>query len=171
MDTLVTDDQILTYYNKHSDNFKLDSSVVKSIFIQIPKSKSDRYKVMGWIQSNKEDDLIALEDYCYQNAQNFDMGENWQYFGNILARIPKRINNPDEFLKTNKYIESSDSLYAYYVAIQDYRLSKETTPLIFVKSKIQDIIINHRKVKLIEDLENNIYNDAVDQKKFIIYTN
>jgi hypothetical protein len=42
--------------------------------------------------------------------------------------------------------------------------------MVLVKNKIRDIILNNRKVKLIEDLENNIYNDAVDQKKFVIHT-
>jgi len=171
LDTTITDTELQAYYDKHSENFKLDSSVVKAIFIQIPKSISDRYKVNVLTQSNKEEDMIALEDYCYQKAQTFDMGENWQYFGTILNRIPKQIKEPDQFLKSNKYIEVSDSIYAYYVVIQDYRLSDEITPMIFVKNKIRDIVINHRKVKLIEDLENNIYNDAVDQKKFIIHSN
>jgi hypothetical protein len=171
MDTIVTENQVQAYYDKHSGNFKLDSSVVKTIYIQLPKSLHDRHKVRSWMRSKREDDIISLEDYCYQNARNFSMGEEWHYFGTILGEIPRKIKNQESFLKSNKYIETTDSLYAYYIAIQDYKLTNDTTPLVFVKNQIRDILINHRKVKLIEDLENNIYNDAVDQKKFIIHTN
>lgn len=171
LDTIVTDEQVDEYYNFHSGNFKLDSSVVKSIYVQIPKALHDRNNVRRWIRSKKEDDIISLEDYCYQNARNFSMGEDWQYFGSILKDVPRRISNQDVFLQRNRYIETTDSLYAYYVAILEYRLTNDTTPVIFVKNQIHDILINHRKVKLIQDLENNIYNDAVDQKKFIIHTN
>ncbi len=171
LDTVVTDEQIDRYYSKNAGNFRLDSSVVKSIYIQLPKSLYNRNKVRSWMRSKKEDDIITLEDYCYQNARNFSMGEEWQYFGTVLSNLPRKINNQDNFLRYNKYIETTDSLYAYYVAILDYKLTNDTTPVIFVKNKIHDILINHRKVKLIEDLENNIYNDAVNQKKFIIHTN
>lgn len=171
MDTIISESEVQAYYDKHSGNFKLDSSVVKTIYIQLPKSLHDRYKVRSWMRSNREDDIISLEDYCYQNARNFSMGEDWHYFGTILGNVPRKIKDQDKFLKSNKYIETTDSLYAYYIAIQDYKLSNDTTPLVFVKNQIRDILINHRKVKLIEDLENNIYNDAVDQKKFIIHTN
>jgi len=171
LDTVVTPEQIEAYYSKHAGNFKLDSNVVKSVFIQLPKSLHDRYKVRTWMRSNREDDIITLEDYCYQNARDFEMGEEWQYFGPMLSKIPRKIDNQDNFLKSQKFIESTDSLYAYYVSILDYKLTNDTTPLVFVTNQIRDIIINHRKVKLIEDLENNIYNDAVNQKKFIIHTN
>jgi hypothetical protein len=95
---------------------------------------------------------------------------DWKYFGTVLDLIQKKIGNPDVFLKTNSIIETTDSVYAYYVAIYEYKLTNDTTPMVLVKNKIRDIILNNRKVKLIEDLENNIYNDAVDQKKFVIHT-
>lgn len=171
LDTIITESQIEAYYDKHSGNFKLDSSVVKSIYIKVPKSVHDRHKIRTWIRSDREEDLISLEDYCYQHARNFNMGEEWQYFGDLLNMVPRNISDQDRFLMQNKYIETSDSLYAYYVAVKDFKLSNDTTPLRFVQNQIRDILINHRKVKLIEDLENNIYNDAVDQKKFVIHTN
>jgi len=171
MDTAVSDEQINEYYNYNAVNFKLDSSVVKAIYIQLPKSLHSKSSVRKWIRSNKEDDIITLEDYCYQNAHNFDMGEEWIYFGDLLKKTPKKIKNQDRFLRNNKYIEATDSLYKYYIAVLDYKLTNDTTPVIFVRNKIHDIIINHRKVKLIKDLENNIYNDAVDKKRFTILNN
>ncbi len=171
LDTVVTEKQIIDYYKKHADNFRLDSCVVKAIYVQLPKSLYDRYKVRQWIRSKKEEDIISLEDYCYQNARNFNMGENWQYFNRIMSNVPRKITDGSRFLKYNKYIEATDSLYTYYLYFLDYKLPNDTTPVVFVEDKIKDIILNHRKVKLIDDLENNIYNDAVDQKKFIIHTN
>lgn len=171
LDTIVTEAQIEEYYKKHAGNFRLDSNVVKAIFVQIPKSLHDGYQVSNWIKKQTEENMISLEDYCYQNARNFYMGEEWQYFNAILEYIPRNVSNQEQFLKYNRYLEASDSLYRYYLAITDYKLKSDTTPLLFVKPQINDILINHRKVKLIKDLEINIYNDAVNQQKFTIYTN
>ncbi len=171
LDTIVTSAQIAEYYKGNSGNFRLDSSVVKAIYVKVPKSTYDARKVRSWIRSNREDDIISLEDYCYQNAVHFSMGEQWEYFGELLNRTPRRIDDQDHFLNRNRNIEASDSLYKYYITILDYKPSMDTTPMVFVSQQIRDIIINRRKVRFIEDLENDVYRDAINQKKFTIYTN
>lgn len=171
LDTLVTDENIEEYYKENAGNFKLDSSVVKAIFVKLPKSLPDGYKVRSWIRSSREEDIITLEDYCYQNARNFDMGENWLYFSKLLQIIPKYIDDQESFLKYNRFIDAQDSIYRYYVGIIDYKLPADTTPIDFVKPQIKNIILTRRKMQFINDLENNIYRDAVNQKKFTIYAN
>lgn len=171
LDTIITENNISEYYAESAGNFKLDSCVVKAIFVKLPKSLPDVYNVRQWIRSSRETDIISLEDYCYQNARNFDMGENWVYFNHLLNLVPKKIRNQNDFLKYNRYLEAQDSLYKYFVAVLDYKLPQDTTPIDFIKPQIRNIILNHRKMKFINDLENNIYRDAVNQKKFTIYAN
>jgi hypothetical protein len=171
LDTMVAENQIADYYSDHSENFKLDSNAVKAIFVQLPKSVHNGINVGILMRSGIESDLAKLEDYCYQNANNFYLGEEWQYLGSLLNRIPHKSMSQEVFLTNNRYLEAFDSTYNYYLYVVDYRMAGDTEPLVFVKSQIKDILINSRKVKLIKDLENNIYNDAVNKKKFTIYTN
>ncbi len=171
LDTIITEDNIQDYYDNNAGNFKLDSSVVKAIFVKLPKSLHNAFNVRQWIRSNREEDLISLEDYCYQHARNFDMGENWIFFSDLLSVVPRSINDQEAFLKYNRFIEAQDSLYRYFVGIVDYKLSNDTTPIDFVKPQIKNIILNRRKMQFINDLENNIYRDAVNQKRFTIYAN
>lgn len=171
LDTLVNEQEIRAYYAEHSENFKLDSNVVKAIYVKLPKSQYNAYNVPLWMRSGNQEDLIKLEDFCYQNAKNFYMGVDWQFFGSIKSLFPKTIDDEEKFLKTSRYLETSDSIYNYYLYVTDYRLVNQEAPIEFSISQIKDILINHRKVKLIKDLENNIYNDAVNQKRFKIHTN
>ncbi len=169
LDTVVKQNDILEYYNLHSTNFLLDSCAVKAIFVKIPKSVPDKYKLKRWMRSCTEKDLIKIEDYCYQKAKHFDMGEKWGYFSDLLRIINTKINTPEQFLKYNKFMEGSDSLYVYYLQIVDYKLPNDAKPVEFVQSQIKSIILNHRKMDLINKLENDIYNDALNQKQFTIY--
>jgi len=43
------------------------------------------------------------------------------------------------------------------------------SPLVYMRSKIKDIIINKRKVKFLTDLEAKIYDDAQDHSDIVIY--
>ena len=171
MDTIVTPAEIKEYYDQNAGNFKLDFNAVKAIYVKLQKGVSDTYKVKQWMRSNKEEDLISLEDFCYQNASNFNMGEQWTDFSRLMKNFPKTIANQESFLKYNKFMEAQDSLYNYYIAIRNYKPVNDTTPLVFVENNIKDIILNRRKIQFINDLENNIYHDAVNQKKFTIYAN
>jgi len=171
LDTVVTPNQIKEYYSQNVTNFKLDFNVVKAIYVKLQKGVSDSYKAKQWMKSNKEADLMSLEDFCYQNATNFNMGDQWIDFSQLLRSFPKSIPNQESFLKYNKFIETQDSLYTYFITIRDYKLVGDTTPIMFVENNIRDILLNRRKIQFINDLENNIYRDAVNQKKFTIYAN
>jgi hypothetical protein len=171
LDTAVSDIQVQEYYDNHADNFRLDTIAVKVIYVQIPITVPINYNLSYWMRSGNMNDLIKIDEYCYKNATSFYLGEEWQYLGSILNSFPKKVANHQEFLKGNRYLEATDSAYNYYLFVVDYRQKGDLTPIFFVKDQIKDILINHRKVKLIKNLENNIYNDALAKKKFTIYTN
>ncbi len=172
LDTLITDDQISEYYAQHAGSFKLDSNVVRAIFIQLPKSAHDAQNVRNWMRSHTENDLINLEDYCYQNARNFNLGENWTYFNRIMRLVPGgNISNAENFLKNTGFHESQDSLYKYFIQVIEYRLVNDTAPLEFVQQNIKDILLNHRQTNYINTLKNNLYQEGISKKRFTIYTN
>jgi hypothetical protein len=55
------------------------------------------------------------------------------------------------------------------VNIKDYKTKGSDSPLKFVESDIKTIILLKRKQKLINDLENKIYFDAIDRDNIKIY--
>jgi len=172
LDTIVSESELKDFYSANMNNFRLDSNVVQAIFVQLPKSVYDGFKVRQWLKTSNENDIANLEDYCYQNARNFDIGDEWRYMGEITRLLPKyTFRDEDTFLKNLKYAESQDSLFYYFVSVLDFRLVNDLAPINFVQDKIKEIILNQRKSQLIKDLENRIYLDAVNQKKFTIYTN
>ncbi|NJK86143.1 MAG: hypothetical protein HC906_09395 [Bacteroidales bacterium] len=52
---------------------------------------------------------------------------------------------------------------------RDFKLSGEVAPLEYVEQNIRNIILNKRKVQLINTLESNIYNDALNRGYFTIF--
>lgn len=172
LDTLILDSQIADHYNNYGMNFLLDSCAVRAIFVQIPKSLPDKINVKKLMRSSKPEDLIELEEFCYKNARGFNAGADWQYLNDAVSQLPKgAIANPLEFAKACKYTEAQDSLYNYYFSVLEFRDVNEQAPLIFAKEKIREILLNHRKMDLIKELEIQIYIDAVNKQKFTNYVN
>jgi hypothetical protein len=170
IDTIVKDTEIEEYYNSNASNFVLEDNLVKALYLKIPKTAPNIDGVKKWYKSDRTEDLKNLDSYCYNYATKYDFfNDSWIIFGQLQRDLPKKIDGEDEFLKNNNSIEQEDSVYFYFVNIKDKNQKGSLAPLNFVKLKIKDIIINKRKMQFLNDLENNIFNEAQDRKHFEIY--
>lgn len=172
LDTLILDSQIADHYEKYGNNFLLDSCAVRAVFVQIPKSLPDGSEIRSLIRSNKPDDLIRLEEFCFKNARNFDAGTDWRYLYDAVAQMPLgSVKNPLATARNGKFVEAQDSLYNYFFMVKEFRDVNEQAPLILAKRKIREILLNHRRNDLIRNLEIKIYVDAVNKQRFTNYVN
>ncbi len=170
LDTIITNQEIENYYSEYSGNFILNHNIVKALFLKISKEAPENDKVKRWYKSNDQENLSRLEDYCYQYATKFDDFDNkWIPFNNLLIEIPTNINDQERYLRYNKYIETEDDLFYYFVKINEYSLKSTVQPLEYAQLKIKSILLNKRKFTFIDELENTIYNDALNRNEFIIY--
>jgi hypothetical protein len=170
LDTTIRDKEIEDYYNQNASNFILNHDVVKSIYIKVPRSAPEIYKLRQWYRSDDPESIRNLEAYCFQHAENYDLfNESWIDFSELLDKIPLQIGNPGNFLRYRQTIEASDTLYHFFVRIYDYALSGQPAPLELVKNDIEKIILNKRKIQLLNELETSIYTDAQNRGQFTLY--
>jgi hypothetical protein len=170
LDTVVTENEIEEYFNQNASNFVLDENIVKALYIKLPKKAPNIENVKKWYKSDQREEIKKLDSYCYNYAAKFDyFKDSWVNFDVIKNELPKLIENEDEFVRSNRYIEQSDSSFLYFVYLKEKVMKGSISPLVYINFKIKDIIINKRKVKFLGDLESKIYNDAQDHNKFIIY--
>jgi hypothetical protein len=170
LDTIINSGEIENYYTENSSNFILDNIIVKALFIKLPFDAPNLDVFRSLYRQEDEESVRQLESYCYQYAVKYDyFNDNWIILDNILRELPEELNNPEWRLKYYDYIEQQDSTYRYFVHIRDYKLDSEIAPLEYVENNIRSIILNKRKLKFVQNLENNIYNDALNKGQFIIY--
>jgi hypothetical protein len=170
LDTTIPNEELESYYNQNASNFLLNKDIVKSIYIKVPRSAPEIYKLRQWYRSDDPESIRSLEAYCFQHAETYDFfNESWVDFAGLLDKIPVQIGNPGNFLRYRQTIEASDSVYLYFVRIYDHALNGEPSPLELVKDDIEKIILNKRKMKLLNELETSIYNDAQNRGQFTLY--
>jgi hypothetical protein len=170
LDTVVTDDEIEKYYNENGKNFVLRSNIVKAIFVKAAKKTPKVDKVKALIRSTKEKDRQQLEEFCYQYALDYSLNDNeWMQFDDLLKRVPIKTYDKEEFLRNNRFIEFSDSVNVYYVSILGFQTSESNSPLNFVKETIRELIINKRKLLLIEEMQKSAFKQAQQNNEFEIY--
>jgi HEPN domain-containing protein len=170
LDTVLTDEELENYYAANENSFVLTSNIVKALFIKLPLETPDLNKIRVLVRSNDHNDMQKLESLCYQFAEKFDdFNEEWVPLDRLSVELKQDIDNEEDFLKRNTYLETTDSTSVYLISIRDYRLRASLAPFEYVKDDIKRIIWNTRRFEFIQSLENGIYNDAIKQNNFKIY--
>jgi hypothetical protein len=172
LDTSVSNSEIEKYYDQNTSNFILNFDIVKAQYIKLPLKAPNIDKLKDLMRTESEENVKALESYCFQNARKYDyFNDDWVDLDNIRSVFPVEIPGNETYLKSTKFIEAKDSLYYYIVNVKDAKTKGNIAPLNFVVNDIKSIIILKRKQKLINDIENHIYFDAMNTNKFTIFNN
>lgn len=171
LDLNILDEEIEVYYNENVDNFVLKQHIVRGVFIQLPKEAPRTDIVRNLLFSREETSFEELNSYCLSFATNYQLYDTvWMVFDDVVKNSPlAEIPNKVQFLRNNRYTQTSDENFLYFLKIDEYRVSDNTSPLEFVKDDIRNIILNKRKVELAKKLEEEVYERAIENNDFEIY--
>jgi len=169
LDTNVSDKEIEEFYNSNPGNFELKSNILKVIYLKLNKKSPKLNKVRDWYTSENKKDMDQLRDYCRQYALNYYLDdETWLLFDDLLKEIPLKTYDQEQFLHNNRNIEIEDSTTIYFVSIRGFKIKNSLSPLSFERNNIRNMIINQRKLILIEDMERKAFEDARKNGEFEI---
>lgn len=168
----VTEEEIQNYYQTNQDNFELKQNIIRGLFIKLPKQAPKINTVGKLIRSQKDKDKDELASYCFQFATYYTLEDTvWMNFDELIQSTPlASIPNREQYLKNNKYVETSDQNFEYFLYINEYKIADQISPLEFVRDNIEEIIVNKRKIALANQLETDIYSEAQKNNDFEIYS-
>ena len=167
VDTVVTENEIVNYYNANKADFELKENIVKVLYVKLAKNSNKVQAFRQLLQSEREADRKKLLELSSRHAVNSFMDDqSWLIFNDILKEIPIKTYNQEEYLQNNRYIEIEDSTFKYLLNIKGFMIKESISPLSFETENIRSIIINKRKIKLIRDMEQSVYEDALKNGDF-----
>lgn len=170
LDTTVSIQEIESFYEANKHQFELKNDIVKVSYLKVLKTAPKVKKIRKIYKSEKEEDKEVLKELAHQYSEKFHLNDSlWILFDELKKEVPLDVNQTNGFLKNIKNIESEDSLSYYFVSIKDYRLEKDVAPLSFEMNNIKNIIINRRKLKLINKIKAELYQVAFLNKDIEIY--
>jgi len=169
LDTVVLDSEIQRYYEANKANFSSEEYIVKAVYIKLPVNAPTLWNVRRWYLSDREKDGQDLTEYCRSYAVKYDLfDDEWVHWANIEKELPQK-DAATRRMTQYDYIEQQDENFIYFVRIKEKRAPGDMVPLVFVKDKVKNIIINKRKLKYISELERDIYDDALAKNQFEIF--
>ncbi len=167
----ISQQEVEEYYNENEDNFQLKQNIIRGVFLKVPKNAPKLGNLRQFADLKQVGDIDKLKSYAHRFATDFMLEDSvWINFDELIAGTPlSSIPNKVQWLRNNKYVETSDDDYLYFLNIKDYKISDELSPLEFVQDQIEAIILNKRKTELAARHSEEIYEKARKNNEFEIY--
>lgn len=169
-DTIVNDQELNEYYEKNKENFKTNSALVKMSYVQIyksnPKLTALTNKFVNSSKENKEairNSAIEFKSYAFNDSIWIDMNQ-------VYEKLPFiNIENKEKYLVKGKTIKFADSTDVYLIKTSNFIERNQVSPFQYIKPTLKKVILNNRKIELINKFQKDITTDALKDKKYEIY--
>ncbi len=170
LDTNLSDEEIESYYDKFADNFKLKENITRLNYIKCYTDTVNMKLFRELIRSDNPNDKARLDSVCEMSATDFFLNDNyWVSFNELIAKIPINTMNQENYLRNHQYAEIQEEPFIYIVRFLDYKLKGDQSPLHYEKNNIIQIILNKRKTGLIKNMEEEIFNKALNKNEIEIF--
>lgn len=164
LDTIVSPNEIQDYYQTYKESFKLNREILIADFYKFSVNASGVADFRQLFYSDKSDSKAKMKEFIKKNNANYqDFDGKWIAFSEISSLLPTKISNPELILKSTNKIQTQDNEFYYFVKIIDYRLKGQFEPAENVSEQIKLVIVNKRKVDIINELESVIYQNALEK--------
>ncbi|GAA5224860.1 hypothetical protein [Membranihabitans marinus] len=172
-DTVVTDQQIESFVKENPSQFKLKKPIVKYNLAIFPKKSIElEYKQVKKEWDEMEDVStmkVNLIKYLDLYAEDFVLDTLWYSVDDLQRKLPENIQL--SLLKKSHLIEMEDDESYYFLKIIEIAEETDDAPLSYIRTFAQKTILQKRRLKWLEKIKDDLYQEAVANNKIIKYEN
>ena len=163
LDTNVSEEEIEQYYEEHKATFVLNAPIVRAIWIEVPQGYDGMTKLRGLMSkaSLNDDDLMAIQKVVAicNSSHDFDM-ECWRPLYQLLSDVPAEVAGDGSSLAGSRMIEVKMDGNIRLAHIFAFKGVGSTAPLEFERETIRTIILNKRKIEIINNMQRDLLKEA-----------
>ena len=162
----ITEADLQTYYDTNKDVFKAEAPLMKGLFIKVPLTSPGIGRVRQWYKDERQSAVEHLEKYSLQNAVKYEyFYDKWIPASEILSLMPLREEKVDAYFAKNRHVELKDTAYWYFLNVSDYIPTGGQEPYEAARSAVSEMVVNRKQVEFLNQVKDDLYNEAVEDGK------
>jgi len=166
LDSVISEQEIIQYYEKNKEQYQLQSSILRCFLIKMPKSAPNLDQLRSWWRSTNTEDIEKMKDYATQNAAFYMLEENtWYQQSDVRTQLPQGSNfNPTQDLN------QSDEKHFYFLQVFEKKSQNQLAPLGYIEDQIKKVILHKRKMVLLDQRKEELYDRETSKNNVKIFT-
>ena len=170
LDTIVTEEEMETFYEEHKDDFQVRTTMVKAAYIIIDEDCKQRDIFAKLLRDKDTLMLQNIDELAAHHAVSSHLDiDHWMRLSELTSVVPIEILNTESFLKKNKFVSMQWNDYICMVRFVDYLLEESVSPFDLERQNIKSVILERRKKELLDRMKNALYEKAKKDKAFEVY--
>ncbi len=167
----VSEEEIEAYYEAHAAQFRAEQPYIQGLFMKVPVQTRNLNRVRNWYKRNTQDAIDGLEKFSIAHAVSYEyFYDRWRPVSEFALKMPLEALETDmDYLKRNKNVEVRDTVYCYFLHVEQFLPKGDPLPLEYAKNEIKEMIINLKRVAFINQIKNDLYREASENNDIIYY--
>jgi hypothetical protein len=166
LDSVISEQEIAQYYEKNKEQYQLQSNILRCFLIKVPKSAPNINQLQTWWPGNNPDNFKKMKDYAAQNADFYMLDPKaWYQQSDLKTQVPNSYS-----LNPNQNLNQSDENYFYFLKVLEKKSSKELAPLGYIQDQIKKVILHKRKMVLLDQRKEELYDRETSKNNVKIFT-
>lgn len=167
LDTMITEAQLSNFYDVNREQYRIAEPIVRGmVAVFEAKQKGLERFYANW----KKDKFVSISTFCDENAI-FYLSDTTRWYSQdeFFSFLPgNKIKSRN--MGDGKNFQYNSDKREYFVKVVEYVDTKEYPPLEYVKDKMKKVILNTRKNQLLRNIEEDIYENALEANRVKVYT-
>jgi hypothetical protein len=170
LDTSISEDELSSFYNENREQFLLKENIFKVDYAVFPRNTPRFTKVEKLFFSDDEKDKQDFKEQALQYARLFSLSDTiWYSFQELNRIMPVIEDNESDFISRKRRMKFEDDNNVYLIRLREAKMKESPSPLRYAESTIRSILLNKRKLQVLEALEDKLFKDGIKKNNVEIF--
>ncbi|NJC26428.1 hypothetical protein [Neolewinella antarctica] len=170
LDSAITQDQLTTYYEENKQRYLLERPIVRCLLLRVPYPLQEEAELQALWNNGKITDTMALANYGERFAEVALLKpDDWYSLDDIITQLPKGVLTVKN-VNHKKEFSLQEGSYRYYYRLLEVKPRLEVAPLSYVEDQARSMMIQNRKLDVLEQAREDIYQRELRKKNVEVFS-
>lgn len=171
LDSIVTDEELLTFYEGNKAQYELETPIVRAYVVRLARSSDKPEGFNNWWESSRRDSasFAKLQAYSTSFAEIYMLNDSTWYDIDDLNKILPAGTLTENNIRNKKEFTERDDDYEYFYKRFDIISKKEIAPLGYIEDQAKRFILQRRKQMLLRERRDETYEKELRNSNINIY--
>ncbi|NRB62635.1 MAG: hypothetical protein HRU40_06345 [Saprospiraceae bacterium] len=171
LDSIVADDELRRFYQKNKEQYELQTPIAKCHFLKVPLPVPELDSVLSWWSKLEEPGILnKLNNYANDYAQAYELRDSsWIRIEQLALELPEGTLTPENAVYKKDAIQE-DGTFQYFLRVYEVKNRAEIAPLAYIEDQARKVILHSRKIKILKEKRDDLYDLEMRKNNIKVYT-
>ncbi len=171
LDSNILQSELEQFYEENKLLYELETPIVRCYFLKVPLPTPEAGQLRSLWNNDNTQSLAALQAYAESYAEVALLEDSlWYSVEEVADQLPPGTLTPANVGSKQDFTQR-DEHHQYYFRLFELRNRTEIAPLSYVEEQARKVILHQRKLQLMEDVKEDMYERQMRENNIETFIN